>query len=549
MKSDIQIAREAQLKPISEIAKVLNISEDNLYVYGNNKAKIEPITTKGNAKVVIVSAISPTPAGEGKSTITIGLGDALNKLGKKAIVCLREPSMGPVFGLKGGACGGGYHQVVPMEDINLHFTGDMHAITSANNLICAVMDNSIYQGNDLNIDPDTITLKRVIDMNDRELRDITIGQGSKYNGVERQDHFEITVACEIMAILCLSSDEKDFENRISNMVIAKTFDGKLVRVKDLGIVGSIMALMKDALKPNLVQTLENNPVLVHGGPFANIAHGCNSIIATNTARNLGEIVVTEAGFGSDLGFEKFMDIKSRVGDFNVDCGVLVATIRALKMHGGVDLDHLNEENLEALEVGFANLLQHATNMQNTGIDIVVCLNQFASDTANEIELFKQLCAKHNLRVSVSNGFSEGSDGVIDLANNVLDVLANDKISGYNYELSDSLDTKLNKVITNCYGGSGYILTDEAKVKFDEISNSDVKDYPICIAKTPKSFSDDEHLINAPHGFTITFTDFKVNYGAGFIVCYANKIMTLPGLNKEPNAMKITYDNGAIDHLS
>lgn len=549
MLSDIEIARNAKLKPISIIAEGLNISPSSLYLYGNTKAKINPITTKGNGKVVIVTAISPTPAGEGKSTTTIGLGDALNKIGQNTMICLREPSMGPVFGHKGGACGGGYHQVVPMEDINLHFTGDFHAITSANNLICAVMDNSIYQGNPLDIDPETITLKRVIDMNDRELRDITIGQGAKYNGIERKDHFEITVACEIMAILCLSCDEDDFEQRISNMVVAKTTSGNTVTVKDLGIVGSVMALMKDALKPNLVQTLENNPVLVHGGPFANIAHGCNSIIATNTARNLADIVVTEAGFGSDLGYEKFVDIKSRTADFNVDCAVLVATIRALKMHGGVRVEDLEQENVAAMEVGFANLVQHATNIENTNVKFVISLNQFFSDTQNEIDRFVELCKEHRYKVAISNGYSCGSDGVVDLANAVVELLQSRNQRQFHYELSDSLEEKLIKVVTKCYGGRGFVLTPEAQVKFEQIKASEASNYPICVAKTPKSFSDDEKLMNAPHDFDVTFTDFKVNYGAKFIVCYANKIMTLPGLNKEPNAMKITYNHGVIDNLS
>lgn len=549
MLSDIKIARSANKKHITDISKGLDISPFDIFQYGDDKAKINPITTKGNGKVVIVTAISPTPAGEGKSTTTIGLGDALNKLGKKTLICLREPSLGPVFGLKGGACGGGYNQVIPMEDINLHFTGDMHAITTTNNLICAVLDNYIYQDNPLNIDPNQVLIKRVMDMNDRTLRDITIAQGSKFNGVERKDGFEITVASELMAILCLSKDEDDFINRVENIEVAKTFDNKSVFVKDLNISGSIMSLMKDCLKPNLVQTLENNPVLIHGGPFANIAHGCNSIIATNTARNLADIVVTEAGFGSDLGYEKFIDIKSRLADFNVDCAVLVATIRALKYQSGISVEDLNKENVEALKIGFDNLLRHVNNIRNTNVNCVVSLNVFSQDSKDEINTFKELCSKHNIDVAINYGYSQGSDGALDLANLVIDKLNQENITKYNYNLDDDLDTKINNIIKNVYGGNGFIVKEEVKDKYEQIKQSKLDDYFICMAKTPKSFSDDESLLNAPNDFDITITDFKVCHGSKFIICYANKIMTMPGLNKEPNATKIKYHDGIIDNLS
>ncbi len=549
MSKDSIIANNAYLKPINKIAEELGISSSNLFLYGDNKAKINPLYQKGNAKVVLLTAISPTPAGEGKTTTTIGLGDALNKLNHKTIICLREPSLGPVFGLKGGACGGGMHQVIPMIDINLHFTGDMHAITSANNLICAVLDNSIYFGNPLNIDPNTISIKRVLDINDRELRQITIGQGGKGNGIVREDHFEITVACELMAILCLSNDELDFKKRVENMQIAKTYDGKNVYVKDLAIIGSIMALMKDCLKPNLVQTLENNPVLIHGGPFANIAHGCNSIIATNTACNLADIVVTEAGFGSDLGYEKFLDIKCNAAGIKPDCVVLVATIRALKMHGGVKVEDLDQENIEAIKKGFANLKQHAKNLENTDANFVICVNEFENDTPLEKATLQTLLEEHNYDYAFSNGYQIGSDGVIALASKVLAKLALPNHIHQHYLLTDSLDDKLNKVIANCYGGDGFIIADQCLDKYQSIKNDmQIATFPICIAKTPKSFSDDETLINAPSNFKIKFTDFKVNYGAQFIICYANKIMTMPGLSKKPNACKITYENGIVNNL-
>lgn len=548
MLSDNEIARQARLQPITAIAEQLNIPVEKIVPYGWDKAKIPAFSHKGKGKIVLVTAISPTPAGEGKSTTTIGLGDALNRLGKKAIICLREPSLGPVFGLKGGACGGGYHQVVPMEAINLHFTGDMHAITTANNLICAVLDNTLHHGNPLNIDPQTISIKRVMDMNDRTLREITIAQGSAANGVERKAHFEITVASELMAILCLAKDEDDFRHMLESMTLAQTYEGKRIRLSDLNITGAIMALMKEALMPNLVQTLENNPVLIHGGPFANIAHGCNSLLATQTASHLGDIVVTEAGFGSDLGFEKFIDIKARKGGLSVDCAVLVATIRALKMHGGVSKEALSLEDCAALERGFANLLQHTNNIRTTGVPFVVAINRFASDTQKEIETLTALCQAHDIKAVLCDGFTRGSEGTLSLAQAVLEQLDQSHDVHFYYDLEDSIEEKLNKIIQKSYGGAGFSLSDEAKKQLAQFPKEALH-YPICMAKTPASFSDDPSQIGAPKDFSITITDFKLNTGAQFIIAYANKIMTLPGLNAQPNAQKIRYHQGVIDGLS
>ena len=544
--TDIEIARNIKMKNITEIAEGLNLNPSAISLYGNYKAKIEPITTKGDASVVLVTAISPTPAGEGKSTITIGLADGLNSLNKKTITCLREPSLGPVFGIKGGACGGGMSQVVPMEDINLHFTGDFHAITSANNLICAVIDNVIYQGNKLNIDINNILIKRVIDMNDRSLREITIGQGNKFNGIERSEGFDITVASEIMAILCLANDEKEFEKMINAMLIAKNIDGENISVKELNITGSIMALMKDALKPNLVQTLEHNPVLIHGGPFANIAHGCNSIIATNTAKNLGEIVVTEAGFGSDLGFEKFLNIKSRKANLNIDVVVLVATLKSIKMHGGIDLDNIYLQNIKAIEKGFINMLRHVENIKRSNINYVVCLNKHKSDTDMEIECFLKLCKESNINVEIATGFNEGSKGMLKLSSNVIELLKTPGFKRYNYELTDSLEVKLNRVIKDVYGGKGFILKEGIVAKFNELKNVNL---PICIAKTPMSFSGDSKKLGAPIDFNIIIQDLKLNSGAEFIIVYASKVMTMPGLGTNANVYDITYEDGEINNLS
>lgn len=533
------------MKKIVDIAKNIGISETDCYNYGPYITKIRPFNLEQKGKLVLVTAITPTPAGEGKTTTSIGLGDALEKIGKKTIICLREPSMGPVFGLKGGATGGGAHKVVPTDDINLHFTGDMHAITSANNLICAVIDSIIFHGNDLNIDPQQIFLHRIIDMNDRALRDVII---NAHSNDAREEHFEITVASELMAILCLSIDENDFEQRVLAMHVANTFDNQPIYVRDLNIIGSIMSIMKYALHPNLVQTLEETPVLIHGGPFANIAHGCNSIIATNTALSLADVVVTEAGFGSDLGFEKFLDIKSRVASIDINCVVLVATIRALKMHGGVSLEELDQENLDAIKLGFANLVRHMTNISRSGINVVVNLNVFEADTNKELELFKLLCTEHHYQYAISDGYNKGSDGVLDLANLVVsNIDQNEK--NYNYNLEDDIETKLEKIVKNVYGGSGIQLSEKAKQQTQAINQTIAKNLPICIAKTPNSFTDNSKILNAPDNFIIHFDNFKVNYGAGFIVCYANKIMTLPGLGKKSQVYNIKYDSGVISNLT
>lgn len=534
------------MKNIIDIAKKINIKEKDCYRYGNYMAKIQPCNFTKKGKLILVTAITPTPAGEGKTTTTIALGDALNRLNKKALICLREPSMGPVFGLKGGATGGGMHSVVPKEEINLHFTGDMHALTSANNLICAVIDSIIFHGNELNIDKNQILIHRIIDMNDRALRNVLINYN---NDNARVDHFDITVASELMAILCLAKNEKDFEQRINDMHVANTIDNKPIFLKDLNITGSIMAIMKHALKPNLVQTIEENPVLIHGGPFANIAHGCNSVIATNTALSLADYVVTEAGFGSDLGFEKFLDIKARQNDLNIACVVLVATIRALKMHGGVSLDQLEQNNPQAIELGFDNLLQHFTNISNSNLPIVINLNQFTTDTDEEIEMFKKLCDANNLRFAISNGFNSGSEQVLDLANQVLSALDEEpKQINFNYDLEDSIVTKLEKIVTKTYGGKGISLTDEAREELEAIEKTEAINFPICIAKTPNSFSGNPKLLNAPKDFLIEFSHFKVNFGAKFVVCYASQIMTMPGLGKNSQVFRIEYQDGEIKNL-
>ena len=552
MKSDIEIIRENKKDRIVEILNKLNINNENEYdLYGKYIAKINSNLIQDRNKkrnLILVTAITPTKAGEGKTTTSISLVDGLNALGKEVIGCLREPSMGPVFGLKGGACGGGYAQVTPMEDINLHFTGDFHAITSAVNLISAVIDNHIYQGNELNIDENNIVWKRCLDTNDRTLRDITIGQGKATNGIERQDHFVITVATELMAILCLCKDIKDFKEKIKNILVAYTKDGKEVFLKDLKIEGSVCALMKNALNPNLVQTLEHTPVLIHGGPFANIAHGCNSLIATNLGLKLCDYVVTEAGFASDLGAEKFFDIKCRLGNLKPKCVVLVATIRALKMHGGVTFEDLNNENLEALSTGLANLKGHIDNVKNFGITPIVNINKFNSDTDKEIELIENYLKENNIEFSLNTAFTDGSKGSIDLANKVVAACEKENNFHFMYDLSLSIKEKIEKLNKEIYGGSSVEYSDLALSKLKEYSKYD--NLPVCMAKTPSSFSDDPKLLNRPTGFTLHIRDLSLSLGAGFIVVYTGSVLTMPGLPKSPAALKIDVDEqGNINGIS
>ncbi len=542
MKTDIEIAMSAEKKNIAEIAQKLNIAENDLELYGKYKAKINLDETKLKPKeenLILVTAINPTRAGEGKSTVTVGLTDSLQKIGKNVVACLREPSLGPVFGIKGGATGGGYAQVNPMEDINLHFTGDMHAITTANNLIAAALDNHIHQGNELDINPDQITFKRVLDMNERTLREITIAQGAKVNGVERKDHFQITVASEVMAILCLASDLEDFKLRIGKVIVAFNHAGKPVTVADLQVVGAVALVMKDAIKPNLVQTLEHAPVLMHGGPFANIAHGCNSLIATKMGLKLADYVVTEAGFGADLGSEKFIDIKSRMGNLNPKAVVLVATIRALKLHGGAHADDLQTENLEALEQGIANLQKHIDTVKEYGVNYVVAINEFITDSEAELELVKNYCTSNNHPVVQAGIWAKGSAGGIELANAVVNACETQTNQvKYIYELTDSFEEKLNKIITKVYGGTGFVLSEKAKNDLEKIKKLGLADLPVCMAKTPASLSDNPELIGAPKDFKINISEITVSAGAGFLVILTGKVMVMPGLPKIPSANKM-----------
>lgn len=539
MKSDVEIAQEAKLENISVIANKISINSEALIVYGEDKAKINVDKLKGNtknAKLVLVTAINPTSAGEGKSTTTVGIVDSLNKIGVNCIGCLREPSLGPVFGLKGGAAGGGYSQVVPMEDINLHFTGDMHALTSANNLICACIDNHIFQGNELEIDPEQILINRTLDINDRNLRNISI-EKSKFS-VERKDKFQITVASELMAILCLSVNISDLRERLNNILIGYNLKNEPIYLTQLNITGSIVVLLKDALKPNLVQTLENNPVLIHGGPFANIAHGCNSIIATKIASTLCDVVVTEAGFGADLGFEKFLNIKSRQADLNIDCVCLVVSLRAIKMHG------------EDIEKGFDNVLKHVETIKNSNISPLIVLNKFHADTIDEINELKRLIKLHDLNFVISDTFKKGSDGGLDMAQNINKIL-NQKSTKqtFTYDLMEDNLEKINKIVKEVYGAKGVKLTKEAEEKLKYISNTFNNDFYICMAKTPNSLTDDPKIIGRPKDFWITIKDFVPKCGANFLVCYAGDIMTMPGMNKTPNATRIDLDeNNKIINL-
>ncbi|MFC4652381.1 formate--tetrahydrofolate ligase [Lactococcus nasutitermitis] len=554
MKTDIEISQEADLRPITEIAEKIDLNSDDIELYGKYKAKIplsvlKKFDTNPDGKLILVTSINPTPAGEGKSTVTVGLADAFNRLGTKAMAALREPSLGPVMGIKGGATGGGYAQVLPMEDINLHFTGDIHAITTANNAVAAFLDNSLQQGNPLNIDPRRITWKRVLDLNDRSLRHVNIGLGGVVNGIPREDGFDITVASEIMAVLCLATSYADLKARLSVIVVANTYDRKAVTIGDLGVAGAIAMLLKDALKPNLVQTIEGTPVLIHGGPFANIAHGCNSVLATKTALKLADVTITEAGFGADLGGEKFLDITTRQLPKNPDAVVIVATIRALKMHGGVGKKELTTENLPALEAGFANLKRHIENMQSYGLPVIVALNQFASDTVAEIEKLIALTKALNVPVSLTNVYEKGGAGAQDLAEKLADLLKEKSEFHYLYPLESSISEKIQDVVTKIYGGKSVTFTVKAKRQMKEIEANGWANLPVCMAKTQYSFSDNATLLAAPKDFEITVRELVPKIGAGFIVALTGDVMTMPGLPKQPAALKMDIDeDGKISGL-
>ena len=552
MKNDIQIAQEAKMEPILDIANKIGLNEEDIELYGKYKCKIsldvlEKNKDRKDGKLVLVTAINPTPAGEGKSTVTVGLGQGLCKINKNAIIALREPSLGPVFGIKGGAAGGGYSQVVPMEDINLHFTGDMHAITSANNLLSAAIDNHIHQGNDLNIDSRRILFKRVVDMNDRALRSVVVGMGGKLNGFLREDGFTITVASEVMAILCLASNLDDLKKRIGDIIIAYNIDGKPLYAKELEVQGAMALLMKDAIKPNLVQTLENTPAIIHGGPFANIAHGCNSIIATKLALKLGDYVVTEAGFGADLGAEKFFDIKCRYGNLKPDCVVLVATIRALKHHGGVKKEELNVENLDALNKGIVNLEKQIENIKKYNVPVVVSINKFVTDTSKEIQIIEDFCKKNEVQVSLSEVWEKGGEGGVDLANKVLETIEN-KESNFEVLYDEKLDIeeKVEAIVKEIYGGDGVDFSIQSKRQIAELKKFNLDKLPICMAKTQYSLSDNQNLLGKPSGFRVNVKEIRISNGAGFIVVMTGDIMTMPGLPKVPAANKMDIDeNGKI----
>lgn len=555
MKTDIEIARDAKMLPIKEVAKLLNIEEDDLELYGKYKAKIsdeylDRIKDNKDGKLILVTAINPTPAGEGKTTVTVGLGQAFNKLNKKAIIALREPSLGPCFGIKGGAAGGGYSQVVPMEDLNLHFTGDFHAITSANNLLAALLDNHIQQGNELNIDTRQIVWKRCLDMNDRVLRNVVVGLGSKMDGVVREDHFVITVASEIMAILCLANDMEDLKDRLSKIIVAYNYSGQPVTAGDLKAVGAMAALLKDAIKPNLIQTLENTPALVHGGPFANIAHGCNSVKATKAALKMADYVITEAGFGADLGAEKFFDIKCRKAGLKPDAVVLVATIRALKYNGGVPKADLNEENVEALKKGICNLEKHIENLHKFGVPVVVTLNSFITDTEAENEFVKSFCESKGCEFAISKVWEKGGEGGIPLAEKVLETLENKK-SEFKvlYEDELSLEEKIKTIATEIYGAKGVTYAPAAKKALKQIADMGYSSLPVCMAKTQYSFSDDQTKLGRPTDFEINIREVYISAGAGFVVAITGAIMTMPGLPKAPAAYGIDVnEEGKITGL-
>lgn len=548
MLSDIEIAQAAEMQPIVKIAEKLSMDADDLELYGKYKAKLplslcEKYRDRPDGKLVLVTAINPTPAGEGKTTVTVGLGEAMQKIGKNAVIALREPSMGPVFGVKGGAAGGGYAQVVPMEDINLHFTGDMHALTAANNLLCAVIDNHLQQGNELHIDQRRILLKRCLDMNDRALRNVVVGLGGKINGVPREDNFMITVASEVMAILCLASDIDDLKTRLGNILVAYTYAGEPVFARDLQCVGAMAALLKDAIKPNLVQTLENTPALMHGGPFANIAHGCNSVTATKLGLKLADYCITEAGFGADLGAEKFLDIKCRFAGLKPSCIVIVATIRALKYNGGVAKADLGAENVEALKKGIVNLKTHIENMQKYGVPAVVAINRFGTDTDAEIAVIEEFCREMGVEVSLTEVFAKGGEGGMDLAKKVCKTI-DEKPSNYHplYDTALSIPEKLETIAKEIYRADGVTFTAQAKKNLAEIEALGKGDLPVCVAKTQYSLSDNPALLGAPRGFTLTVRELRLSAGAGFVVALTGDIMTMPGLPKVPAAYNIDVDS-------
>lgn len=551
MLTDIEIAKNAKMKNIEEIASALGIDRTEIEPYGHYKAKlsqslIDRVESNTDGKLVLVTAVNPTPAGEGKTTVSIGLGDALNKIGKKAVIALREPSLGPVFGIKGGAAGGGYSQVVPMEDINLHFTGDMHAITSANNLMCAMLDNSIQQGNELNIDPRTVQIKRCLDMNDRALRNIICSLGGKLNGIPREDHFCITVASEVMAILCLAKDVFDLKERLGKILVAYTYDGQPVFCKDIKANGSMTVLLKDAIKPNLVQTLENTPAIMHGGPFANIAHGCNSVRATKTALKLADYAVTEAGFGSDLGAEKFFDIKCRYAGLKPSCVVLVSTVRSMKYNGGVKKENLKEENIEALEKGSANLGAHIDNLKKFGVPVVVAINHFYADTQAEIDFVEHFCIEKGAEFAVTKCFEQGGAGSVDLAEKVVSACEKENNFAQLYPLDMPVYDKIEKIAKEIYGADGVEYTKQAKKAIDGYIELGADKLPVCMAKTQYSLSDNPTLLGRPEHFTITVSSASLSNGAGFLVCQTGNVMTMPGLSKSPAAFNIDIDeNGDI----
>lgn len=555
MLSDIEIAQQAEMLHIKDIAVKTGISEDDLEFYGKYKAKISSEAIKKaennkNGKLILVTAINPTPAGEGKTTVTIGLGDAMTRLGKKTFIALREPSLGPVMGIKGGAAGGGYSQVVPMEDINLHFTGDMHAITAANNLLATMIDNHIQKGNLLNIDVTNVLWKRCMDMNDRSLRNIVIGMGGKINGIPRQDGFMITVASEVMAILCLANDIQDLKNRLGEIIVAYTYDGEPVKAKDLNAHGAMAALLKDAVKPNLVQTLEHTPCFVHGGPFANIAHGCNSVQATKLAVKLGDYAITEAGFGADLGAEKFMDIKCRMSGLRPDAVVIVATVKALKYNGGVKKDELTQENIPALSYGLSNLAKHIENMQSFGTPVVVALNRFATDTDKELNTVIDKCKEYGVKCALCEVYAKGGEGGLSLANYVMEEIENTTAS-YNpvYDVEDTIENKINAVVTKIYGGAGVSFSPKAKKAIKRLEELGLDKKPVCIAKTQYSLSDNAKLLGRPTDFTVNIKTIRISNGAGFIVAEAGDIMVMPGLPKIPSAENIDIDeNGVVSGL-
>ena len=544
MKTDIEIAQSVELKPITEVVEKVGIGFDDLELYGKYKAKlsfdkINEVKDDKPGKLILVTAINPTPAGEGKSTMSIGLADALNKIGKKTMIALREPSLGPVMGIKGGAAGGGYAQVLPMEDINLHFTGDMHAITTANNALSALLDNHIHQGNALGIDQRRIIWKRVVDLNDRALRHVNVGLGGPLNGIPREDGFDITVASEIMAILCLATDINDLKERLANIVVAYRYDRTPVYVRDLEIEGALTLILKDAIKPNLVQTIYGTPALVHGGPFANIAHGCNSVLATSTALRLADYTITEAGFGADLGAEKFLDIKTPNLPTTPDAVVIVATLRALKMHGGVAKTDLSEENVQAVRDGFSNLKRHVENVRKFGIPVVVAINEFVADTEAEIAALKELCSEIKVPVELASVWANGADGGIDLANAVVDAVENGNADYKRlYSDDDSLEEKITKIVTEIYGGKSVVFEKKAKNQLKQFAEFGWDKLPVCMAKTQYSFSDNQFLLGAPEGFDITIREFVPKTGAGFIVALTGDVMTMPGLPKAPAALKM-----------